>query len=122
MPISDWSSDVCSSDLVCIRSSSNVYNQSLLSALIAAHGEAGAKEWAQAMVDNFARKPVGGDTDQLRGIGAGECAIAVANSYSFVRPLTDPEAKEPVEQIGWVFPNQHTRGPPVPHHGTGGPP
>src|SRR3546814_8857956 len=85
MPISDWSSDVCSSDLVCIRSSSNVYNQSLLSALIAAHGEAGAKEWAQAMVDNFARKPVGGDTDQLRGIGAGECEIAVANSYYFVR-------------------------------------
>src|SRR3546814_19834365 len=110
MPISDWSSDVCSSDLVCIRSSSNVYNQSLLSALIAAHGEAGAKEWAQAMVDNFARKPVGGDTDQLRGIGAGECELAVGNSYYFVRRMTDPAGTELVAQIGWVFPTPATGG------------
>ncbi|HEY9547926.1 MAG TPA: Fe(3+) ABC transporter substrate-binding protein [Kiloniellaceae bacterium] len=104
---------------VCIRSSSNVYNQSLLSALIAAHGEAGAKEWAQAMVDNFARKPVGGDTDQLRGIGAGECEIAVANSYYFVRLMTDPEEKELVEKIGWVFPNQDDRGTHVNISGAG---
>lgn len=104
---------------VCIRSSSNVYNQSLLSALIAAHGEAGAKEWAQAMVDNFARKPVGGDTDQLRGIGAGECEIAVANSYYFVRLMTDPEEKELVEKIGWVFPNQDDRGTHVNVSGAG---
>ena len=104
---------------VCIRSSSNVYNQSLLSALIDAHGEAGAKEWAQAVVDNMARKPVGGDTDQLKGIGAGECEIAVANSYYFVRLMTDPEQKELVDKIGWVFPNQDGRGTHVNVSGAG---
>jgi len=95
---------------VCIRSSSNVYNQSLLSSLIDAHGEAGAREWAQAVVDNLARKPVGGDTDQIKGIGSGECEIAVANSYYFVRLMTDPEQKALVEKVGWVFPNQDGRG------------
>src|SRR3546814_5450033 len=103
MRISDWSSDVCSSDL---RSSSNVYNQSLLSSIIEADGEAGAKEWAQGVVDNLARKPVGGDTDQIRGIGAGECEVAVANSYYFVRLMADPEEKALVDKVGWVFPNQ----------------
>lgn len=106
-------------DEICIRSSSNVYNQSLLSSLIAAHGEAGAKEWAQAMVDNLARKPVGGDTDQLRGIGAGECSVAVANSYYFVRLMVDPEEKELVDKIGWVFPNQDGRGTHVNVSGAG---
>jgi iron(III) transport system substrate-binding protein len=104
---------------VCIRSSSNVYNQSLLSAMIDAHGEAGAREWAQATVDNFARKPVGGDTDQIRGIGAGECEVAVANSYYFVRLTTNPEEKELVEKIGWVFPNQEDRGTHVNVSGAG---
>jgi iron(III) transport system substrate-binding protein len=93
---------------VCIRSSSNVYNQSLLSSIIAADGEEAAKAWAQGVVDNFARKPVGGDTDQLRGIGAGECDIAVANSYYFVRLMVDPSDKDKglADKIGWVFPNQ----------------
>jgi iron(III) transport system substrate-binding protein len=97
---------------ICIRSSSNVYNQSLLSSIIAAHGEAAAKEWAQAVVDNLARNPVGGDTDQLRGLGAGECQVAVANSYYFVRMMTDPEEQDRglADKIGWVFPNQGDRG------------
>jgi iron(III) transport system substrate-binding protein len=104
---------------VCIRSSSNVYNQSLLSSLIEAHGEAGAKEWAQAIVDNMARKPVGGDTDQIKGIGAGECEVAVANSYYFVRLMTNPEQKALVEKIGWVFPDQDGRGTHVNVSGAG---
>ena len=95
---------------VCIRSSSNVYNQSLLSSIIDADGEAAARKWAQGVVDNLARKPVGGDTDQLRGIGAGECEVAVANSYYFVRLMRDPNEKELVDKIGWVFPNQNGRG------------
>ncbi len=95
---------------VCIRSSSNVYNQSLLSSLIETHGEAGAREWAEGVVANLARKPVGGDTDQIRGIGAGECEIAVANSYYFARLIANPEEKELVEKVGWVFPNQDGRG------------
>ncbi|MEQ9608287.1 MAG: extracellular solute-binding protein, partial [Kiloniellaceae bacterium] len=104
---------------VCIRSSSNVYNQSLLSALIDAHGEAGAKEWAQGVVGNMARNPVGGDTDQIRGIGAGECEIAVANSYYFARLLADPAEKELVDKIGWVFPDQESRGTHVNVSGAG---
>ncbi len=97
---------------VCIRSSSNVYNQSLLSSIIAADGEEGARTWAQGVVDNFARKPVGGDTDQLRGLGAGECDIAVANSYYFVRLMINPSDKDKglADKIGWVFPNQDGRG------------
>jgi iron(III) transport system substrate-binding protein len=93
---------------ICIRSSSNVYNQSLLSSIIAADGEEAARAWAQGVVDNFARKPVGGDTDQLRGLGAGECDIAVANSYYFVRLMTNPSDKDKglADKIGWVFPNQ----------------
>jgi iron(III) transport system substrate-binding protein len=104
---------------VCIRSSSNVYNQSLLSALIDAHGEAGAKEWAEGVVGNMARNPVGGDTDQIRGIGAGECEIAVANSYYFARLLADPAEKELVDKIGWVFPDQDSRGTHVNVSGAG---
>jgi len=104
---------------ICIRSSSNVYNQSLLSALIDAHGEAGAKEWAEGVVGNMARNPVGGDTDQIRGIGAGECEIAVANSYYFARLLADPAEKELVDKIGWVFPDQESRGTHVNVSGAG---
>ncbi|WP_340118578.1 Fe(3+) ABC transporter substrate-binding protein [Pelagibius sp. 7325] len=104
---------------VCIRSSSNVYNQSLLSALIEAHGEAGAKEWAEGVVGNMARNPVGGDTDQIKGIGAGECEIAVANSYYFARLMTDPEQKALVEKVGWVFPDQDGRGTHVNVSGAG---
>ena len=95
---------------ICIRSSSNVYNQSLLGSIIEADGEAAARKWAQGVVDNMARKPVGGDIDQLRGIGAGECEVAVANSYYFVRLMRDPSQKELVDKIGWVFPNQEGRG------------
>jgi len=95
---------------VCIRSSSNIYNQSLLGSIIETKGEAAATEWAQGVVDNFARQPVGGDTDQIRGIGAGECDIAVANSYYFVRLVKNPEEKALVDQVGWVFPNQGDRG------------
>lgn len=97
---------------VCIRSSSNIYNQSLMSSMIAAHGEAGATEWARAVVANFARNPVGGDTDQIRGIGAGECDVSVGNSYYYVRLMTKPNAKDEglADKVGWVFPNQGDRG------------
>ncbi len=97
---------------VCIRKSSNVYNQSLLGSIIAAHGEAAAEDWAKSVVANFARDPVKGDTNQLRGIGSGECEIAVANSYYFVRLLTKPKDSDKglADKIGVVFPNQGDRG------------
>jgi len=97
---------------VCIRSSGNVYNQSLLGALIAADGEAEAEKWAAGVVQNFARNPTGGDTDQIRSVAAGECGLAVANSYYFARLMKSdkPEDQAVVERVGVVFPNQDGRG------------
>jgi len=93
---------------VCIRSSANVYNQSLLASLIAHHGGEAAQDWAEGVVANFARAPEGGDTDQIRGVAAGECGVAVANHYYYVRLLdSEPEI---TEQVGLVFPNQEGRG------------
>ncbi len=98
--------------LVCIRSSGNIYNLSLLGSLIAAHGEAEAEAWARGVVANFARSPQGGDTDQIRATAAGECGIAVANSYYFARLMTSAKAadREVARSLGVVFPNQNGRG------------
>lgn len=97
---------------ICIRSSSNIYNQSLLASIVAEHGEDEATEWAQGLVDNLARQPQGGDTDQIRGAAAGECEIAVANHYYYLRLLTSDDAddREVAEQVGVIFPNQDDRG------------
>lgn len=97
---------------VCIRSSNNIYNQSLLASLIAHHGEEEAEAWAKGVVDNFARDPEGGDTDQIRGVASGECNIALANHYYYVRLVnSDQEAdREVAEKVEIVFPNQDGRG------------
>jgi iron(III) transport system substrate-binding protein len=102
---------------VCIRSSANVYNQSLLASLIAHHGAEAAEDWAAGVVSNFAREPEGGDTDQIRGVAAGECGVAVANHYYFVRMLdNDPDL---TARVGLVFPNQDGRGTHVNVSGAG---
>ena len=97
---------------ICIRSSSNVYNQSLLASIIAAKGTADAEAWAKGVTENFAREPAGGDTDQIRSVAAGECDIAVANSYYYVRLMTSSKESDRAvaEAVGWVFPNQGNRG------------
>ena len=98
--------------MICARSSSNIYMQSLLASMVAHHGVEEATKWAQGLKDNLARKPQGGDTDQLRGLVSGECDIAIANSYYFARALRR-EVKglsDSIEGIGWVFPNQEGRG------------
>ena len=97
---------------VCIRSSSNIYNQSLLASIIENHGEEVAKGWAEGIVANMARAPQGGDTDQLRGIVSGECDIAVANTYYYVRGLaSDVDGlTSGIDGIGFVWPNQSGRG------------
>ncbi len=97
---------------ICIRSSSNIYNQSLMASIIETHGEEAAKEWAQGIVNNMARDPQGGDTDQLRGIVSGECEVAVGNHYYFVRGFeSDVEGlSDDIDKIGWVWPNQDGRG------------
>ncbi len=97
---------------ICIRSSSNIYNQSLLGSIIAHEGAEAAEAWAAGVLANMGRAPQGGDTDQLRGIVSGECDIAVANSYYFVRGLvgTVDGLTDGIDNIGWVFPNQEGTG------------
>ncbi|KIT17568.1 Fe(3+) ABC transporter substrate-binding protein [Jannaschia aquimarina] len=94
--------------MICHRSSTNVYSQTLLSAVIEHHGEDAAQDWAQGFVNNFARDPQGGDTDQLRGIVSGECDISISNTYYYARALrtdVDGLGAEELEGIGFVFPS-----------------
>lgn len=98
--------------MVCHRSSTNVYGQTLLAAVIENHGEEAAKDWAQGVVDNFARPPEGGDTDQLRAIVSGQCDISVANTYYFARALRkDVDGlSADIDMIGRIFPAQDAEG------------
>ena len=98
---------------ICIRSSSNVYNLSLLSAMIANDGEEAAKAWAQGLLANLARAPEGGDSDQIKAVVSGVCDIAVANTYYFFRGVGNKEEGivEGADNIGIVFPNQETAAP-----------
>lgn len=96
----------------CSRSGSHPYNLSLMASVIANQGEAKAEEWAKGMVANFARAPKGGDTDQIKAVAAGECGVAVSNTYYVARLLrsTKPEEQKAMEKVGIVWPNQKTTG------------
>ncbi len=106
---------------VCIRSSSNIYNQSLLASIIAAHDAEYAAEWAQGVVDNMARRPQGGDTDQIRAVASGVCDLAVNNTYYYGRLVNsdDAEDRAVAEKVGLYFPNQDGRGAHVNVSGAG---
>jgi iron(III) transport system substrate-binding protein len=93
---------------VCTRSGSHPYNLSLIAAQIAHLGEAKAEAWAKGVVGNLARKPQGGDTDQIKAVAAGECGVALSNSYYYARLLrsTKPEDREVVAKTGVVWPDQ----------------
>ena len=97
---------------VCTRSGSHVYNLSLMSALIEHWGERKAEDWARGVVANFARAPKGGDTDQIMAVAAGECGVAISNSYYYVRLLKSdkPEDKKAIQAVGLVWPNQKSTG------------
>lgn len=97
---------------VCTRSGSHIYNLSLMSALIEHNGEAKAEQWAKGIVDNFARSPKGGDTDQILAVASGECGVAITNSYYYVRLMksTKPEDQKVVAATGLIWPNQKTTG------------
>ncbi len=106
---------------ICIRSSGNIYNLSMMAAMISRHGEEKAKEWADGMVANLARAPQGGDRDQIKAVAAGECDIAIANTYYAVGMLAskdeaDVKAAQAVEVF---FPNQQTTGTHVNVSGAG---
>jgi iron(III) transport system substrate-binding protein len=106
---------------VCIRSSGNIYNQSLVASMIEADGVEKAEAWARGLVANFARKPAGGDTDQLRAAAAGQCDVAVANTYYYGRLVnSDKEADRAVASaLGVFWPNQADRGAHVNVSGAG---
>jgi len=97
---------------VCIRSSSNIYNQSLVASMIEADGVEHTETWARGLVANFARKPAGGDTDQLRAAAAGQCDVAIANTYYYGRlASSEKEADRKVASaLGLFWPNQDNRG------------
>ncbi|GAA0466630.1 Fe(3+) ABC transporter substrate-binding protein [Alkalibacillus silvisoli] len=99
-------------DRVLIRSSENVYNESLLASFIELHGREEAKDWAQGLNDNLARSPQGGDRDQARAIVAGEGDVAIMNTYYLGGMLNSPDEEEVnvAEQLGVFFPNQETTG------------
>lgn len=97
---------------VLVRSSTNLYNQSLLASFIAIDGEQKAEQWAQGIANNLARDPDGGDRDQAKAIVAGTGDVAIMNTY-YVGQMTksdDPEEVKVAEQIGVFFPNQDTTG------------
>jgi iron(III) transport system substrate-binding protein len=97
---------------LCMRSSSSVYNVSLMSAMIARDGEAKAEDWARRVVANFARPPRGGDTDQIRAVAAGECAATLANTYYYVRLAKSqkPDERAAVAATAVAWPDQEGRG------------
>ena len=106
---------------ICVRSSSNVYNQSLVASLIAANGVEETESWAEGLVANFAREPQGGDTDQIKAVAAGECDVAIVNHYYLARLIAsdDPADREVAETVGIFFPNQDGRGTHVNISGAG---
>lgn len=97
---------------ICIRSSNNIYNQSLVASMLAANGAEKTQQWANDFVTNFARKPKGGDRDQIKGAASGQCDIAIANTYYFGKMISGKKAdqKKAAEAVAIFWPNQETRG------------
>ncbi len=95
-----------------IRSSSNIYNQSLLASIIAHKGEEDAKAWAEGLVENMARSPKGNDRDQVKAVVAGEGDLAIVNTYyiGLLANSDNPEERKAAEGVGIYFPNQETTG------------
>jgi len=97
---------------ICVRSGTNMYNLSLLSAMIGLMGEEKAEAWAKGVAANMARPPQGGDTDQIKAVAAGQCSIGIGNTYYLVRLMRSekPADLEVASKVGAYFPNQETTG------------
>jgi iron(III) transport system substrate-binding protein len=97
---------------LCIRSGSHPYNLSLFGAMTEHLGPAQAEVWLKGLVNNMAREPKGGDTDQIKAVASGECGVAVTNTYYLARLMrsANPADKAMTERVGVVFPNQQTWG------------
>ncbi len=97
---------------LCMRSGSAIYNLSLLGGMIEKIGPEAAEAWAKGVVDNLAKQPQGGDTDQIKSVAAGECAVTLANSYYFVRLLGSEKAEDKAvaDKVQPIFPDQNGDG------------
>jgi iron(III) transport system substrate-binding protein len=106
---------------VCTRSGNHPYNLSLIGSMIAHRGMPKAEAWARGVVANFARAPKGGDTDQIKAVAAGECGVALSNSYYYARLMrsTTPADREVVARTALVFPDQNGVGTHVNVSGAG---
>jgi iron(III) transport system substrate-binding protein len=106
---------------ICIRSSDNIYNQSLVASMIAHRGVAATETWAKGFVANFARPPVGGDRDQVLAAAAGQCDVVVVNTYYLAAMLNDkdPAQREAAQKLTAFWPNQKDRGAHVNVSGVG---
>ena len=106
---------------LCMRSSDNIYNQSLVASMIAAHGEQETLKWAKGIVGNFARPPTGGDRDQILAVAGGLCDVTLANTYYYAMMLSgdNPLHQKAAKQVEIVWPNQNGRGTHVNVSGAG---
>lgn len=97
---------------ILVRSSTSLYNQSLLASFIELNGEEKAEEWSKGIVNNFARQPDGGDRDQAKAVAAGTGDVAIMNTYyvGLLANSEDPEEVKVADSIGVFFPNQNTNG------------
>lgn len=97
---------------VCVRSSSNIYNQSLVASMVSHNGVAQTEEWVKGLVANFARNPQGGDRDQITAIAAGQCKLALVNTYYLGGLLTSSNAgdREDGEAVAVLWPDQEGSG------------
>jgi len=97
---------------VCTRSGSHPYNVSLFGSMLEHLGEAKTEQWLQGMVNNMARAPKGGDTDQIKAVASGECRVALTNTYYLARLMRSgkPEDRAVMEKVGVVFPGQQGWG------------
>ena len=97
---------------ICVRSSSNIYNQSLVASMLATEGMQYTEAWLEGLVTNFARTPAGGDRDQIKAVAAGLCDVAIVNSYYLGGMLrsSDPAQLEAASSVGLFWPNQDGRG------------
>ncbi len=98
---------------ICMRTSKHIYNRALMASMIAAHGEADAKNWAMGLKENMARKPSGNDRAQVKAVKEGVCDIALGNNYYYGKMKFNdkkPEQKEWAAAVNMFFPNQSDRG------------
>lgn len=97
---------------ICIRSSDNIYNQSLVASMIARHGVAATEAWAKKFVANLARPPVGGDRDQVTAAAAGQCDVVIVNTYYLAAMLhdKDPVQRAAASKLSVFWPNQNGSG------------